>query len=718
MPLSNKILVHFGLIILVCLALALFCHGKYAEYRSTTSQTLLLGVTQKQIQNYQMVQKDIFLSVLSATLNPSSAEAQIGVDKSSVKINLFDANALEEFGGLYPKLVLQIELLKRNHADLQALVKALKEQLPLWKMEMSQENSGVAFLAGRLVPLEKKIASDLAVALDLLGGLQDRLTAKLKELPGSTGLAGLIILLLSVFVLVLAYLTWQDVVPPVQAMSKVVSALEEGKIPELARSDREGELAQIQNLLVGALNVSIGCSQLSDAVKNGDATFSIALSEEDRLWVPTVDAVNAAVSVLATAQKDMENSLGDFAEALSQQQDGYSIIVAKEYSGHLGRIKDQINESMRVQNDIVGQLKGAADQLVECHFDVSVEGEFGGKFDEVKTSMNSMIQNVGSMIGCIKDFTGIISGSAAETKELSTALHEGSKKNSEALQAQAAGTESISASFHALAATSEEISVNIANILSTAEQMSMNMSRVAKAIEDVSKAIGEVSKHSNDASQVAGKAMTMSDNATNTMNTLGVAATEIGKVTEVIKRIAEQTNLLALNATIEAASAGEAGKGFAVVAHEIKELANQSAQAAEGIASKISGIQTNTNEAIRVISEVNSIIKTINQSVGTISQTVDQQKLTTNDISLNASEAATGTSNITHAIAEISKGATDMSQTIGESANEIAALSQNIQGVSRVIQYETESVTSLQEGAEKLFLVANELSLLMQQFRV
>ena len=57
-------------------------------------------------------------------------------------------------------------------------------------------------------------------------------------------------------------------------------------------------------------------------------------------------------------------------------------------------------------------------------------------------------------------------------------------------------------------------------------------------------------------------------------------------MTETIKMIALQTNLLALNATIEATSAGEAGHGFAVVAHEIKELANQSAKAAEDIAAR------------------------------------------------------------------------------------------------------------------------------------
>ena len=49
-------------------------------------------------------------------------------------------------------------------------------------------------------------------------------------------------------------------------------------------------------------------------------------------------------------------------------------------------------------------------------------------------------------------------------------------------------------------------------------------------------------------------------------------------------------------------------KGFAVVANEIKELANQSGQAAEDIARRIEGSQTNTEEAVKVIDEISDII--------------------------------------------------------------------------------------------------------------
>ena len=138
------------------------------------------------------------------------------------------------------------------------------------------------------------------------------------------------------------------------------------------------------------------------------------------------------------------------------------------------------------------------------------------------------------------------------------------------------------------------------------------------------------------------KARDMVAEATETMRQLDQAASEITKVTEVIKTIALQTNLLALNATIEATSAGEAGKGFAVVAGEVKELAGQSGQSAEEIARKIERVQSSTREAVKVIEDVARFICDVNVAAARISETVDVQTHTADRISTDIAGAAQG----------------------------------------------------------------------------
>jgi len=152
----------------------------------------------------------------------------------------------------------------------------------------------------------------------------------------------------------------------------------------------------------------------------------------------------------------------------------------------------------------------------------------------------------------------------------------------------------------------------------TARQ-SERISQIAAASQEMSASILEVSRHAataaDQARQAAGaaleggtavQAMHASMDAISqsvaassaTLDRLGKQSEQVIRVVNVIEEIAEKTNLLALNAAIEAARAGEQGRGFAVVAGEVRRLAESTRSATTEIAQIVSGITSQTQEAI------------------------------------------------------------------------------------------------------------------------
>jgi methyl-accepting chemotaxis protein len=361
-------------------------------------------------------------------------------------------------------------------------------------------------------------------------------------------------------------------------------------------------------------------------------------------------------------------------------------------------------------------------------------------------ALDRVASTFGRIVGDIRRVSEGIGGSAAELATVSHDLLAQSEQVAAQASHVAGSSEQLAANVHTMAAAAEEVSMNVVSISSASEQISVNVGTISAAAENASHNVGAVSAGVGQAtktyegiahdacegSRVTSQAMEMARRASAAMNALDRSAGEIGKVTEAIKMIALQTNLLALNATIEATSAGEAGKGFAVVAHEIKELANQSAQAAEDIAGKIEAVQGSTREAVEVIGGVTEIIGSIHGSAERISQTVVQQTELANRAAGRLAEASQGVEHIAASIAEVAKGANDMSRNAAEAskgANDVSRnaaeaaaavreVSSNIHGVSEATRDSSVGAQKVNAAAERLEAIAAELQRLVGQFRI
>jgi methyl-accepting chemotaxis protein len=374
-----------------------------------------------------------------------------------------------------------------------------------------------------------------------------------------------------------------------------------------------------------------------------------------------------------------------------------------------GRIVTPIKQFVVMLKDI-SQGEGDLTQRV------NISGK--DEINEMATWFNKFIGNVQEIIRSITETTETVASASEELSAVSNQMLAGSEEMVAQSTSVASATEEMSTNITTMASAAEEMSVNANEVAGAAEETSQNMNAVSSAVEEMSVSIGQIAQDATSAREVADQASASSQKATTTMGTLSEAAKEIGNVTEVIKRIAEQTNLLALNATIEAASAGEAGKGFAVVANEIKELANQSAKAADDIATRIDGVQSNTNEAVNVISDVTEVIEKVSSTITNIAQAVEQQNAAVNDISANVVQAGTGVENIAGSISEVAKGANDVSRNSGEASKGATDVTTNISGIQAAAQETSSGAGQVNTSATDLSKMAADLQKIVGQFTI
>lgn len=240
----------------------------------------------------------------------------------------------------------------------------------------------------------------------------------------------------------------------------------------------------------------------------------------------------------------------------------------------------------------------------------------------------------------------------------------------------------LNSTAQAMSAIAEENTNQASAVSAASEQSAASVQTIASAIEEVSAAIAEIGSQAGKSSSRTSSGRERATSVNEQVRGLKSAATRIGEVISLIQAVAEQTNLLALNATIEAARAGEAGKGFAVVASEVKELAGQSAKAAEEISMQIAQIQSQVDGAVTGVEDVASIITELEGIAVSISTAVEQQGAATEEISRSIQDVSTGTRETTRNIAGVSEAAVET----GSAATRVVAASEQLSGQSEQLQ--------------------------------
>ncbi|MCP4125829.1 MAG: hypothetical protein GY753_02050 [Gammaproteobacteria bacterium] len=214
---------------------------------------------------------------------------------------------------------------------------------------------------------------------------------------------------------------------------------------------------------------------------------------------------------------------------------------------------------------------------------VEVEGDTD--LTHLGDSLNHMVESLAAMTSNVTQFSEFMLDTAREVNSVVVAQSVGATQQASAVNQTTTTLEQISA-------TAQQ---NLGKATSLFEVTKLAKSEGNDGLVAVEKAIVAMQDvHGN-----------MEDISTHIAK-LDDSLKQIEEITDTVDDLAQQSRMLALNASIESAKAGEAGKGFSVVAEEVKELAEQSRNAAAQVKSILSEVKNASTKAVHSVATGNS----------------------------------------------------------------------------------------------------------------
>lgn len=349
-----------------------------------------------------------------------------------------------------------------------------------------------------------------------------------------------------------------------------------------------------------------------------------------------------------------------------------------------------------------------ADTISQGDLSVKIPDKFIKQNDELgllSRALDNMLNNLHNMI---KDI-------AANSQEVTASSQELAASG----QNIASSMEEVAASTEEIAAGMQEISASNQEITSSGEEISTALSLVNEDVKQGHLESQKIEKRAAKMEEGASKNKKIAEDVYETIRQKLTQAIEDARVVEKISYLAEnisgiasQTNLLALNAAIEAARAGEQGKGFAVVAEEVRQLAENSSQAVDGI----QGMTEQVQESIANLTNYsNELLRFINDDI--IRDYGDMVKI----CGLYKRDSDTFLSiikKIGEHTQEIMLSTNEVNKAIKATAATVEESSSGSQEIARTCQLTAESAMDINNASQKMAESAEKLTLLIEKFNI
>ncbi len=374
---------------------------------------------------------------------------------------------------------------------------------------------------------------------------------------------------------------------------------------------------------------------------------------------------------------------------------------ASKHQGDYQKIVQGVNDTLDAMIGPIQEAMRIADSYANGDLTARVSIEAKGDFAAFANSLDKIGE---SMCGLLAEVNNSVSMVSSTSQELASSAEE-----------MNASTEQVSSAI-------QQISKGAQSQASQVDETAKTMASVSRSVEEAEKRSLKASEGARAASQRANAGVVTVESTIKKMQeiqkvviesakvieSLGKRSEEIGEIVVVITNISEQTNLLALNAAIEAARAGDQGRGFAVVAEEVKNLAEDSREAAERIAKMIKEVQSETGKAVEAMqrgtketAEGMEHVEVTGKAFREISEMSSQFEEMMNTLQIEMKAQKEGATNVAKAVDGIASIAEETASASEESAASTEELTASMEDMTARAQALSEMSVNLQKVASQ-----------------
>jgi PAS domain S-box-containing protein len=360
-------------------------------------------------------------------------------------------------------------------------------------------------------------------------------------------------------------------------------------------------------------------------------------------------------------------------------------LVNPAFLRHLGRPIDQVlgkkngdmwPPELAVKYDATDQALFQSGQNIVGKVEPIVDAAGNQQWTSItKVLLRDSQGKLVGMVGMGRDVTKETEQEKALVKERDTLREMVKRLQSSAIRVTESSAQILAASTQSASTTREQASA-VNQITSTVQEIKTSAEQVAQRAQGVAESATQSAQVAQKGKQAVSAAIGGMEEIQQKVQViaenilaLSEKTQQIGDIIDTVSDISGQSNILALNAAIEAAQAGEAGKGFRVVADEVRNLSEQSRQAAAQVKVILGDIQKATNLTVMATEQGTKGVNAGNELVIRVAETIGELGLAVERSAQAAQQIVAGVEQQTIGLDQIAIGMTDINQAAQQSAS-------------------------------------------------